>query len=140
MNNKTSLVAGAAALLIILGGATWVGMQGDACKDSSCEKKVEFSASIDEEARALGVRIVPRKLLEDSRCPMDVQCIQAGTVRVEADLESGLGKSVVVFKLGESITTEAETITFLRVEPGEKRAGVEVPMVQYRFMFEVKKR
>lgn len=94
---------------------------------------------IDEGGSALGVRVIPHEVLEDSRCPIDVNCIQEGTVRVRATLESGLGTANQVFTLNEPITTEAETVTLVQVSPfPESGSGIED--VAYVFMFEVQKR
>ena len=94
---------------------------------------------IGEGGSALSVTVVPQEVLEDSRCPSDVQCIQAGTVRLRTLLTSGLGEGRQIFILGEPITTETEEITLKRVAP-ERQAGVEIKPDEYRFIFEVKKR
>lgn len=84
------------------------------------------------------VRITPRAVVEDSRCPSDVQCIQAGTVRVETELVDGMGTSTMTFVLGaeEPISTEAATLRLVAVEP-EKTTSSEGETVQYRFTFQV---
>jgi len=46
-----------------------------------------------------GIRITPLAVLEDSRCPEGVQCIQAGTVRVKTRLEYGRASKEVVYEL-----------------------------------------
>ena len=86
------------------------------------------------------VVVTPLELVEDSRCPTDVQCIQAGTVRVRAKIESGLGTSEMTLTLGEAITTEAETVTLSAVEPATKLSTVTVAPEEYRFTFTVEKR
>jgi hypothetical protein len=105
--------------------------------DSHFEERLEIK--IGEEKSALGVKIVPRKILEDSRCPADVMCIQAGTVRLEAMLSSGLGEALQVFKLNQPITTEAEEITLVDVQPHKDSKTISDPS-DYRFVFEIKKR
>lgn len=94
---------------------------------------------IGEGKSALGVRIVPEAVLEDSRCPVDVQCIQAGTVRVRAALESASGKAQQTFVLDQKVTTEAEEIVLVRVEP-EAKSTTERQPSDYRFYFEITKR
>jgi len=86
-----------------------------------------------------GLSIRVASVLEDSRCPQNVQCIQAGTVRLSVRIRSGMGVSVNEFTIGMSITTEAEEITFLKVTPG-KMAGESLDDGDYRFTFEVEKR
>ena len=95
-------------------------------------------------AAVLGVTITPTKIVEDSRCPSDVQCIQAGTVRVETHLSDGSGTgtmstSTQLFVLSQPVTTEAETITLIDVLP-VKTSKVSLTPSQYRFVFRVEKR
>jgi len=94
---------------------------------------------IDEGGSALGVKVIPLLVLEDSRCPLDVTCIQAGTVRIRATLESGLGTASQVFVLGQPITTEAEEVTLTLVAP-EPTSGETILPADYVFTFAVKKR
>lgn len=94
---------------------------------------------IDQGASALDVKVVPIRVLEDSRCPEGVACIQEGTVRVRALLSSGLGSGEQEFELGQPITTEAEIVTLIEVAP-EPHAGVAIDAGEYRFRFEIAKR
>jgi len=87
----------------------------------------------------LGVKITPIEVLEDSRCPADVACIQAGTVRVRASIESGGQRSDGVFILGIVETRESETITLVSVEPAPF-AGRSISPSDYRFTFGIEKR
>lgn len=98
-----------------------------------------IAVRIGETGEALGIRITPLEMLEDSRCPSDVQCIQAGTVRVRVKLESGLGIATQEFELNKVITTEVENITLTRVEP-QTIAGKKVLDGEYVFYFEISKR
>src|SRR3989344_2777456 len=96
-------------------------------------------ASIDKKVTSKGVSITPLAVLEESRCPIDVVCIQAGTVRLRANLSSGAGEVDQVFKLNQKITTEAEEITLVRVLPATQ-SGKKIQPADYLFYFEVKKR
>jgi hypothetical protein len=49
------------------------------------------------------VTITPLALLEDSRCPQDVQCIQAGTVRINARLSGSASRLETEMKLGTPV-------------------------------------
>ena len=54
------------------------------------------------QAANLGSRIVtPLAIVEDSRCPDGAQCIQAGTVRIEARVERGADARTLVLGLGK---------------------------------------
>lgn len=87
----------------------------------------------------LGVRITPLEVLEDSRCPTDVTCIQAGTVRVRASVESGGSTSESVFILGIVETRENETITLVSVEPAPLSTR-SIVSGDYRFTWGIEKR
>jgi hypothetical protein len=80
-------------------------------------------------------------VLEDSRCPADVECIQAGTVRARVTLAGGLGLGEynATLALGTPLTTEAEQVTLTAVAP-ERRAGAALKTSDYRFTFTVEKR
>lgn len=96
-------------------------------------------AKVGEEMKGLGVSITPLEVLEDSRCPVDVVCIQVGTVRLRAELVSGLGRAEQEFKLNEPVTTEAEEITLTKVSPAPY-SKTQIKEEQYVFTFEIKKR
>lgn len=98
-----------------------------------------LKTGVDDGASGLGVSIIPLEILEDSRCPIDVVCIQAGTVRVRALVESSGRSGEGVFTLGIVETRQNETITLVAVEPAP-RAGVAIPPQNYRLTFGVEKR
>lgn len=92
-----------------------------------------FTLALGETGESHGWSVTPVKLLEDSRCPADVQCIQAGTVRV----------SVRVMKettTEESLTLLTPTlikggkITLLTVAPAPNSA-TPLQSGEYRFSF-----
>lgn len=85
------------------------------------------------------VTLMPREIVEDSRCPTDVQCIQAGRLRLRATLSSGLGTANQVFLVGEPVTTEAEAVTLVSVAP-VKVSTVSLKSSDYRFTFKVEPR
>jgi hypothetical protein len=126
---------------------SWVGRSGPNCQfvcpvgttTTSTANDIFLETTIGRAATGLGVTITPTSVVEDSRCPVDVQCIQAGTVRVQATLKSGLGMTNQLFVLNTPVTTEAETITLFTVTP-VKEAGKTIAPTDYRFIFKVTKR
>lgn len=98
-----------------------------------------IEVAIGEVGSALNVAITPRELIEDSRCPSDVQCIQAGTVRVRATMVGDLGTSEVEFKLGETITNENTEVTLTNALPPAHSKHI-IETEEYVFQFEVKRR
>lgn len=82
------------------------------------------------------VEINPSIILEDSRCPVDVTCIQAGTVRVQAKVNVNQNMTTTAFKLGEPVTVGGETITLVEVLP-VKNTKKPVVYADYQFTFRI---
>lgn len=99
----------------------------------------EVTLGLGQTASFRGLLVTPVSVVEDSRCPASVQCIQAGTVRVKVEIKSALGVATKTMKVGDYVTTEAEKITFVSVAP-EKRDTNEIPSSAYRFTVKVEKR
>ena len=81
-----------------------------------------------------GLKITATKVLEDSRCPMGVMCIQAGTVKLEVMVEEDSKDEKVVFELGKTELIFGQKVTFLRVDPEKE---VDVAVIDYSFYFGV---
>lgn len=120
-------------------GRTGPNCQFAPCPSSSGTLSLSLEATIGQKVTGQGVSIVPTEVLEDSRCPIDVVCIQAGTVRIKALLVSGLGEANQEFKLGVPVTTEAETVTLTNVSPVPK-STVQIQNSDYLFTFLIAKR
>lgn len=99
-----------------------------------------FSTEGSAVAIAEGVRVgklaaVPQVLLEDSRCPANVQCIWAGRVVLSTRIYGPDFDETVPLTLGEPYATHGTTITLVSVLPA-KTAGDEIPAPSYHFGFE----
>ena len=106
---------------------------------AAIDTNVQMGVGIGGTQEAFGVRITPTEVLEDSRCPIDVECVQEGTIRVLATLEGGAGSAPQEFSLGEPITTEAEIITLAGVTP-VPQSDTTIASEEYRFFFEIQQR
>jgi hypothetical protein len=84
------------------------------------------------------VSIRPISVEEDSRCPSDVTCVWAGTVRLKAQIISGMGTSDVVLSLGQDYVIYGVRITLTGVTPG-KNSKTTIGAKDYRFIFKVVK-
>lgn len=98
----------------------------------------QLEAKINQTISAFGIQITPLEVLEDSRCPADVQCIQAGTVRLKMLLKSGENEINATFTLNEPVSTDTATVTLVNVEPGKISTVTALP-ADYRFFFKVAK-
>lgn len=102
---------------------------------------VSVTAALNESVSMLGVSITPLSIEEDSRCPTDVTCIQAGQVRLEVQTVDGMGTSTTAITLGaaEPITTEAASIWLTDVLPTKVSTSV-TEDEEYRFTFRIDRR
>lgn len=126
---------------------SWVGRSGPKCEfvcptpsqDEGTSITTTLSAGLNQSAQGLGIIIVTLAILEDSRCPLNVQCIQAGTVRLRAQITSELGTNIQEFTLGTPVTTEDEIVTLSNVTPAPNSTRHITPN-EYQFTFTVTKR
>ncbi|HEY9480914.1 MAG TPA: hypothetical protein VIR98_01620 [Candidatus Paceibacterota bacterium] len=84
-----------------------------------------------------GITITPTSVVEDSRCPKSVQCIQAGTVRlnVRARLDNGTTSNTVV-TLSKPAAIGTYSVNLVSVSPEKTQAAING--ADYRFIFEVR--
>ena len=80
------------------------------------------------------IRISPLSLVADSRCPKDVNCIQAGTVSVLLELKKEGETKKATMNLGESVQFGSMNIKLNTVNP-EKYSKVVILPEDYRFEF-----
>ncbi|MEK7180224.1 MAG: hypothetical protein AAB706_02005 [Patescibacteria group bacterium] len=121
-----------------------VGRVGPMCEFAECggilsTEPAIATAKINQSVSVLGVTLTPLLIIQDSRCPLDVVCIQAGTVILKARISRGLGTSEMIFELGQVITTEAESIILTEVSPAPYSQKV-IKSEDYRFTFKIEKR
>src|SRR5687768_2203084 len=70
-----------------------------------------------ETARLGAFAVTPTKVVEDSRCAVGVQCIQAGTVRIEARFRTGADERHGVLALGVPVDLDGAWVSLTRVCP-----------------------
>lgn len=122
-----------------------VGRSGPKCEFTACpitkkEEGIILKAKIGETKSGLDVSVTPISIIEDSRCPSDVTCIQAGTVRVKIKILSGLGESEMIISFnGQPVTTEVEQIELVEVLP-YPNSKIKTTPNDYVFSFKISKR
>lgn len=137
----TVLLVAAVALFLMLFFFPEANRPGDGYEQSDkTQESVPYaaemtvSARLGEEAKTLGVSITPLAVLEDSRCPIDVQCIQAGTVRLSLHVKSAVAEDTLELGLGSAISSERERVVFIDAVP-PPRAGENIGDEEYVFRF-----
>lgn len=92
-------------------------------------------AAIGESVRVGPLTATPVRLVEDSRCPLAVQCVQAGRLIVSTRLEGEGWSETVPLTLGEPYAVQGSTVTLVSGRP-EKWNDRRRPRNEYRFVFE----
>ena len=118
---------------------SYVGRTGPNCEFTACPSETPTNNSntlaIGTSATIQGTTIEVLELAEDSRCPRDVQCIWAGTVRVRASVDSY--NRDFTFTLGQPQVVGNATVTLVSVIPAQKYSTQIVKLSDYRFTFTV---
>ncbi len=84
------------------------------------------------------VSVTPIEVVEDSRCPTGVQCIQAGRIRVKTLISNGTKTVERIFQLDDPITFDNIAFTLTTVSP-VKKANATITPAEYRFVFVAQK-
>jgi len=116
---------------------SFVGRVAPTCEFATCSVStgststtvVTFSSAINQSADILGVRLMPTQVTEDSRCPSGVQCIWAGTVRLNTLIN---GQSTTEFTLNTPVNIGQVKFELVEVAP-EKRQNVPISPSDYSF-------
>ena len=99
------------------------------------------TAGFGQVARTDGPSVRPISLIEDSRCPVDVQCVWAGRVQIlaEIDLRGGSETLRREITLGEPIAIDDGKLTLVAAEP-VPNALTRPNLNAYRFTFRFERR
>jgi hypothetical protein len=69
------------------------------------------------------VLLTPTEVLQDSRCAVGLQCVQAGTVVLAVNASSDSGVDVIQLPLGTPIVQDGLTTTLTSVSPAPTAGG-----------------
>ncbi len=97
----------------------------------------DYTLHIGDTMTVAGVTAKVVSVAQDSRCPQGVNCIQAGTVKVNVALKGGTYNTTQAFELNKPINFVGYTVTLIAVNPPKVQAQVISP-TDYVFTFEVK--
>lgn len=118
---------------------SYVSRVAPSCAFASCPgKKEETKTGVGVKSvwEKDGVRVTPLEILEDSRCPEDVMCVQAGTVRLKAQVGVGTETAKTTeLSLGAAVAlSDGRTLTLHNVLP-PSYSTVFLQAEEYRFDF-----
>lgn len=108
-----------------------------ACATTSKAERTGSNVHLGETVMVNGQRIKPINLLEDSRCPANVQCIWAGRVRLKMLWVKASGNQEFELISGEPRPLTDGTITLTSIRPN-KASDQPIQPEDYRFSFEFK--
>jgi hypothetical protein len=98
-----------------------------------------FALTLDQQAKLTeeGLTVTFQKVLEDSRCPSNVQCVEAGQARILIDV-THLDQSPVTFEMNTNpplkldvISSEGFQIRLLELNPYPEEIGQHIPAATY---------
>ena len=92
------------------------------------------AAALDQPVQVGALVATPKELVEDSRCPSDVQCVWAGRVVLSTRIDGAGWRETVPLTLGEAYASHGTTITLASVTPPKKTTAAIEPG-DYRFTF-----
>ncbi|MBB4000141.1 hypothetical protein GGR04_004017 [Aureimonas pseudogalii] len=86
-------------------------------------------------AYADGPRVRPDRVVEDSRCPVDVQCVHAGRLIVRVTVIGGGWEKVLDLTLGAPVPVADGQLTLTRASPDRTARNGARESMPYRFTF-----
>jgi len=93
------------------------------------------TAALGETAYTNGLQVRPIGVIEDSRCPTNVQCVWAGRLVVRSEVRGGAWRRALDLELGKPEQVADGALTLVSATPG-KIAGAETDPRAYRFTFD----
>ncbi|MBU0750274.1 hypothetical protein KKH15_02035 [Patescibacteria group bacterium] len=118
---------------------SYVGRTEPSCEFSACpsvDVHSRMTVGLGQSVEGLGLTVVPLEVIEDSRCPTDVQCIQAGTVRLRTQVGFETTTTTVVLKLNEAVNVQGKVLVLVEVRP-DAWSTKPISSGDYRFTFDV---
>ena len=92
--------------------------------------------SIDEAQQVWeGLVVTPLEVLEDSRCPIEADCVWEGRVRLSAQLDMGHESISVTLDSGEPLRINGGFLSVAEIAPDMSTAWAPIQAEDYRFAF-----
>ena len=96
------------------------------------------TAGFGQVARVGPLQVIPLKVLEDSRCPINARCVWAGRLILRTDIRAPGLHQTRDLTLGEPQAIAGGNLSLIAAEPG-RLAGAEGNPPASRFTFEYKR-
>ena len=105
--------------------------------DSTPPQPQGYAVPLGQPVRVGDLVVTPKKVAEDSRCPMNARCVWAGRVVVTTRIVGSNFSDTADLTLGEPFGTHGKMLALVSVRP-DKMAGGETQPVDYRFTYEAR--
>ena len=105
--------------------------------DSTPTQPQGYAVPLGQPVRVGDLVVTPKKVAEDSRCPMNARCVWAGRVVVTTRIVGSNFSDTADLTLGEPFGTHGKMLALVSVRP-DKMAGTETQPVDYRFTYEAR--
>ncbi len=117
---------------------SYVGRTGPRCEFvcPTVASSTSTTLKMNETYTMYGVSIQPQEIVSESRCPSDVTCIQAGTVKVAVLITTEAGSHRVEFEPGQKENIDSVSLTLKEVTPYPQSTH-KITHDEYRFVFEM---
>lgn len=111
-------------------------LAGCAAGGPVASRAIEGPVRLGEIAAVDGPRVRPDRVIEDSRCPADVQCIQAGRLVVRATVLGGGWSKEMDLTLGTPVPVADGMLTLTDATPAPISGESAASAVRFTFKFQ----
>lgn len=94
-------------------------------------------ATLGQPTRVGALVVTPQAIVEDSRCPINVQCVWAGRLVLKTRIDGAGWRETVDLTLGQAYAAHGTGLALVSAEPG-KRAGATPSLAASLFGFEAR--
>lgn len=122
--------------VLMLASLAATSLAGCAASNRVASPPIEGPVRLGEIAAVDGPRVRPDRVIEDSRCPADVQCIQAGRLVVRATVLGGGWSKEIDFTLGVPAPVADGTLTLVDAKPVPIRGETAAFAARFTFEFQ----
>ena len=98
-------------------------------------RPVEGPVRLGQMASVNGPLVRADRVIEDSRCPSDVQCVQAGRLVVQVTVLGGGWSKRLNLEVGLPVNVADGSLTLVEASPHRRTTGQRDTLQPYRFTF-----
>ena len=113
-----------------------ISLAGCAAGGPVASRPIEGPVRLGEIAAVDGPRVRPERVIEDSRCPVDVQCIHAGRLIVRATVLGGGWSKQIDFTLGIPVPVADGMLTLVDATPVPIGGEAAASAARFTFKFQ----